>query len=320
MKTIITIALLTSTSLLTDNYAAALDDGTLSACGGAGRTTASVTPSTLGDLEIFLRTKCGTVFPEIGFSEFSTPFKPGFAKLKRISQMRAQTAAINTIGQMVALGYYSFTREIESLKVRTPHFTDRIVSRSEAMTHYHRHNHSYFLTFQAMIMQVLEWAQTRTGDLANDAKAALTQSHGSSTALKIAWLQDNTGIVPVPFQGALTRTIYSSATPYGNWGDDYQRSMVFVDGQLIAAPGIHIETKDGITFKFIRENGLRNGFITSPLTMRASPDHPLVSTLLGMGAFRIGASRSDGLDALLALPETALENKEFEAAFLEELM
>ncbi len=220
---------------------------------------------------------------------------------------------------MVALGYCSFDREVVRLKIPTPHFADHAASRPEAMAHYKRYTHSHFLKFQAMITQMLEWAQTKTGDLAKDAKAALTQPYGSSTALKIAWLRDNVGIVPAPLDGGLKKIIYSSPTPYGDWGDDYQRTMVFIDGTLTTAPGIGVHTRDGITFKFIRENGLRDGFVTSPLTRRVSADHPIVLNLLGSGVFRAGSSPS-ALSTFLMLPTTPLEDKEFEAALLEELI
>lgn len=314
----IAISLLASASFIATSHAAALDDTALTVSAGAGKAARSM-PATLDQLEIFLRKNCGSAFPEVGFREFCAPFKPEFLKLKKLDQLRAQNAAIDTLGQMVALGYCSFDQELVRLKIPTPHFADHAAFRPEAMAHYKRYNHSHFLKFQEMITWLLAWAQTKTGDLAKDAKAALTQPYGSSTALKIAWLRDNVGIVPAPLDGGLKKIIYSSPTPYGDWGDDYQRTMVFIDGTLTAAPGIHIYTKDGKVFKFIRENGLRNGFVTSPLTMRMGADHPIILTLLGSGAFRVGPPPTD-LSTFLMLPTTPLEDKEFEAVFLEELM
>ncbi|MDP3641212.1 MAG: hypothetical protein Q8R43_02115, partial [Alphaproteobacteria bacterium] len=95
--------------------------------------------------------------------------------------------------------------------------------------------------------------------------------------------------------------------------------MVFIYGTLTTAPGVDVHTRDGVTFKFIRENGLRGDFITSPLTMRAKDTHPIVLALLRSGVFRIGSATTD-LSAFLMLPSTPIEDKEFEAAFLEELM
>ena len=320
MKRIIIISLLTSVSLLTTSHAAATDDAFLCRAHTGAGSTRYPAPSTLEQLDSFLRRNCDTDFPEIGFSAFCRPFMPGFSTLKRLDQIRAQTAAIETLGQMVALGYYAFTQEIERLKVKIPHFAARAASRPEAMAHYKRFNHPHFLKFQDMITHLLELTQTKTGELGKDAKTALIQSHGSSDALKIAWLRDNTGIVPVPFQGNLKRIIYSSSTPYGDWGDDLQRSLVFIDGKLIEAPGIHIHTKDdGTTFKFVRENGLRDRFITSPITMRSNAGHPIISTLLKPDAFRDGPEPSTR-SVFLTLPANPIEENEFKAAFLEELM
>jgi hypothetical protein len=319
MKTTITISLLTSTILLAPNCAAASEDALSPTYIGEGRIS-HATPSTLEQLEAFLRKNWGPDFPEIGFSSFCLPFKPEFSKLKRIDRLRAQSAAIETLGQMVALGYCAFTQEIEGLKVKTPHFDDRAASRPEAMAHYKRFNHPHFLKFQKMIMQVLEFAQGRPDELGKDAKAALTQPYGSSDALGIAWLRDNTGIVPALFNGPLKRTIYSSSSPYGDWGDDLQRSMVFIDGKLIEAPGIHIYTENaGGAFKFVRENGPRDRFVTSPLTIRSHADHPIISTLIESGSLRVGLTPST-LGAFLTLPANPAEDKEFEAAFLEELL
>ncbi|MDP3641213.1 MAG: hypothetical protein Q8R43_02120 [Alphaproteobacteria bacterium] len=170
----IAISLLASASFIATIHAAALDDTALTVSAGAGRAARSM-PATLDQLETFLRKNCGSDFPEVGFSTFCAPFKPEFSKLKHLDQLRAQSAAIDTLGQMAALGHYSFTQEIERLKIPTPHFADRAASRPEAMAHYKRDNHSHFLKFQERITQLLAWAQTKIGGLAKDAKAALTQ-------------------------------------------------------------------------------------------------------------------------------------------------
>ncbi len=159
MRKIIAISLLASASFVTTNHAADLGDTALTVSAGAG-SIAHVTPSTLDELEIFLRRNYDIGFPEAGFRVFCAPFKPEFSKLKKIDQLRAQNAAIDTLGQMVALGYCSFDREVVRLKIPTPHFADQAASRPEAMAHYKRYTHSHFLKFQAMITQMLEWAQT----------------------------------------------------------------------------------------------------------------------------------------------------------------
>ena len=220
MKKIITLSLLASSSFIATNHAAAaaaLDGAALTAPAAADRAT-HVTPSTLEQLEVFLRKNCDTDFPEVGFGAFCAPFKPEFSRLKRIDQMRRQNAAIDTLWQIVALGCCSFDQELVNLKVTTPHFPDRAASRPEAMAHYHRFNHSHFLRFQTMVMHLLELAQAKTDNFAKDARAAFTQSYGSSYTLKIAWIRDRAGIVPIPLDEKIKTMIYSSPAPYGDWG------------------------------------------------------------------------------------------------------
>lgn len=319
MKTLTTITLLTTASLIAQSYAATSIDTLAATRAGAGDSSRTEV-SSLDQLASFLRTNCEATFPEVGFASFCAPFKDGFSKLSRIDQLRAKNAAIDTIGQMVALAYFSFTRVIESQKKPTPCFIDIAAPRKATLSHYHTINHPHFLKFQEMITQTLGWAQKRA-EFEKDARLALTQPYGQSSALGIAWLRDKTGIVPTPFQGALTRVIYPSPMPYGNWGDDLQRSVVFVDGTLATSPCVYITTSGGANiFKFVQENGPGRGFITSPITMRIGRKHPVTTTLLEQEVFRHCRLTPGELNAVITLPATPEEDQAFKAAFLEELM
>lgn len=310
--------MIASASFITTHHASALDDAALTVNAGAGG-IACPTPSTLDELDAFLRKNFGSHFPETDFSAFCLPFKPEFSKLKKIDQLRAQNAAIDTLGQIVCLGFCSFDTEIALGKVPVFGFSDVIAYRPATMEHYHGFTHAHFLRFQTMITQLLEWAQNKTGGLAKDAKAALTQPYGSSDILNISWLRDRKGIVPMPQDKRLKKGIYSSPAPYGDWGDDFQRAMVFIDGNLITAPGVSISTQDSVAYKFVRENGLNGDFLTSPITMRIKGTHPIVLLLQDLNTFRPGTAPNHA-NAFLVLPATLLEDKEFETAFLEELI
>jgi hypothetical protein len=69
-----------------------------------GLSAINSTPSSIEELEVFLRRNTGGVpFPEIGYSAFKLPFLTTKYS-SRIEEMKAKTAAIAVFGQMVALG------------------------------------------------------------------------------------------------------------------------------------------------------------------------------------------------------------------------
>jgi hypothetical protein len=330
MKATLAFSLLTSVSLLAPSHAAAAADDALVSTHRPSDKTTKVKVSTVEQLEAFLRKNYAKAsqslsdslgaaprdFPEAAFRAFCKPFMPELSKLGNLEQIRAQTATINTIGQMVALVRVAFAHEMK--KLETPTSFGSYIPRFEMTEYYKRACHPHFLKFQEMVTHVLALAQKKD-ELKKEATAALTQPYGSSDTLKIAWIRDNNGIVPIPFLAAKNKSISLDFFPYGYWGDGLQRSMVFVDGKLITAPGIYVHTLENDNFRFIRAGGLSLGFSNAPFMVRTPNNHPAVTTLLSLEVFRIGANPTD-LNAFIALPETADEQKEFEAAFLEELM
>jgi hypothetical protein len=279
--------------------------------------TLAYMPSSLAELESFLRRNAADIFPEESFMQFSAPFQSNFARQRRIDQLRMKTAALGAVPKMVALAYYAFTQEIERRKtvVSVGAITDIAASRIDTLRHYRECNHLYFLRFQNMLMELFRYKQ----DSDSEVTAALTQPFGISPTFEMAWLRDNNGIVPVPLSGPLKRVIYSASTPYGDWGDNYQRALTFIDGHLILAPGIHIYTRDSNVFKFVQENGINADFMTSPITARTSGTNLIIRFLLERGVFRESGDPGH-YNTFITLPVNPIEEKEFEAAFLEEMI
>jgi hypothetical protein len=280
----------------------------------------SVQPASIGDLEIFLKANhtSGRPFPDVGYSAFKRPFLSlnGFSKNEK-GIIKGE--AVSFIQQMVTLCYFAFTRQMD-LQKNTPlcglFGSSKTASRIEMQQHYFSTNHKYFLKFQEMLMQVLEWAKEYPAKKVEAARA-LSQPYGISAELGIVWVKDNNGIVPMPINPQkMSKMIYQAAAPYGWWGDYYQRSIMVIEGKLIESPGVYVESKDGRVFKFVQERGALGGFVTNPKTARTMEDYPVVSFLQSMSLFRV----QEGIQkAFIHLPHSWEEQQEFEAVLLEEL-
>lgn len=319
------LSLLSATPLFCFNYAAGDLASSADSLVRAPHGAFSEERKSAEELKVFLETQWYLAYPpatfhrpfqEEAFAQFCTPFSEGYKRLTRLEQLRAWARASCVLKDISVIAYDSFTQAIDGNKKALSisgieGFT--VASRIETLDYYRLHIHPYFLKFQQMFMEILEHAAR--SDL--QAQAILRTPFGTSSDYQIAWLRDRNGIVPTPLKGGLKKILHYSPMPYGDWGDEFQRTMMFNRGTHITSPGIFVLTERGSeVFKFVLENGERGAFITSPYTARTNASDSKIREILSL----LEPVAHDRLGTFIPLPSNPEEEKEFEALFLEDLL
>lgn len=242
---------------------------------------------------------------------FFTPFKPDFSRLSRLDQVKAKRNAFNSLGKVVALAYLAFDTNLREFRAPDGPISDQLTHRRFIQGYYKRTLSPYFLTFQRLTAELIRL----NAAINSEANFMLSSDYVVNPTYEIAWLKDRNGIVPIPLSKRLQDLpIYYGSVIYGSWEDDLQRALVFKQGQLVLSSGLYISTQDNITFKFILQNGVAGQFKTSPITARVLFTNPIIP------AIKAHIDFPTTKNAFISFPETAAEEAEFEAAFLEEMV
>jgi hypothetical protein len=308
---------------------------------------ASVQPVSIEELKQYL---VGKDFVQPHKEDVDKFFK-AFSGLQGYSREDKKTIrweAVGLLAKIVSLVQTSFARELKHLRTNLSEtgFEDlQYISPIRQYQHYREHQHQYFLRFQQMVNDLLNWdlqgnatiakiqgvSTTELpkiiGEVKSEMARALREPYGVCRPLKILWLKDRNGLVPQTFQKDLiTEKIYSAPFLYGDWGGPYQMRPMIINGELVESSGVYVRSTAGDGFySFSFETGKAGNFLSWSTKVCIKAGDPIIRYLKDSGALKseqkVGRSGHAELfeEAFIPLPSTSEEQKEFEAVLLEEL-
>lgn len=254
------------------------------------------------------------------FPLFEKPFVTRYGGRSRIPEYSDKRTALENLYPIVHTMFQAFTdffRHNATDTKTTELGTITFASRAKALERYHAMGSRHFLVFQQMVNALLAHKAKSDPEITS----MLANGYGAHSELGIIGIADTVGIVPIPTQPSTGKAVPGSIQlpiPYGTWGDDLQRSVSIVNGEIVTAPHVYISILAGGVVKMTLQN-LKGPFITSPQSVRISAESPTAKHFIRNNILQINAE-TETISGVLILPQTDADALEFEATFLENLV